>query len=61
MSGKEETMAYSTVEYTEVFAWSETLLSYAVSTDNGKTWSTLTDDEAREWYEKYHNIKTTNY
>jgi hypothetical protein len=54
-------MAYSQVEYTEVFAWSETLLSYAVSTDNGKTWSTLTDDEAREWYEKYHNIKTTNY
>ena len=54
-------MAYSTVEYTEVLAWSETLLSYAVSTDSGKTWRTLTDAEAGEYFAQYDNIKTTNY
>ena len=44
-------MAYATTTYNEVMAWSETHLTYAISNDNGKTWTHITEDEAKAWYE----------
>lgn len=54
-------MAYQKISYNEVMAWSETLLSYAISTDNGETWTQITEDEASAWYDAQgYNAKTTS-
>ena len=54
-------MAYSKVSYDEVIAWSETHLTYAITRDNGETWTHITEDEARAWYDAQgYNCKTTS-
>ena len=44
-------MAYATTSYNEVMAWCGQYHTYAISTDNGKTWTHISDDAAKAWYE----------